>query len=151
MSSPYLAAHPAAAPSALRLAAASALFRFAPSFLIASRLGTGALSHDPAVEEQYLADPLVSRKVSAAWFRAARAAQEEVNAGAAGFPVAALVMASGDDRLVDPAATRAWAERAPQGRTTYVEWPGLYHEMFNEIGRERVLARVAEWLGSLLA
>ena len=66
--------------------------------------------------------------------------------GAPALAVPILVMASGDDRLVDPAAIRAWAERAPRALTTCVEWPGLFHEMFNEVGRERVLARVAEWL-----
>lgn len=148
VSSPYLAAHRAAAPSGLRLAAASVLLRLAPARLISSGLDAGVLSHDPAVEEQYLADPLVSRTVSAAWFRAARAAQREVKAGAPALAVPALVMASGDDTLVDPAAARAWAARAPQARATYLEWPGLYHEMFNEVGRERILARVAEWLSA---
>ena len=145
-SSPFLAAHPASAPSAARLALASVLMRVAPSRVIASGLDTGVLSHDPEVEERYLADPLVSGKVSAAWFRAAVAAQKEVNDGAPALAVPILVMASGDDRLVDPAAIRAWAERAPQALVTFVEWPGLFHEMFNEVGRERVLARVAEWL-----
>jgi alpha-beta hydrolase superfamily lysophospholipase len=124
---------------------AALLFRVAPARLVPSGLDTGALSHDPEVERRYLADPLVSRKVSAAWFRAARAAQEEVNEGVPRFEVPALVMASGEDRLVDPAAARAWAELAP--RTTFVEWPGLYHEMFNEIGKEKVLEEVAEWMG----
>jgi alpha-beta hydrolase superfamily lysophospholipase len=146
VSSPYLAGHPAAAPSAGRRAAAKVLLRLAPSFLVASGLDTGMLSHAPGVEERYLADPLVSRKVSAAWFRAARVAQKEVIAGAPGFAVPALVMTSGDDRLVDPAATRAWAERAPRDRTTYLEWPGLYHEMFNELEKDKVLERVAEWI-----
>ena len=146
VSSPFLAAHPAAAPSALRLTAASLLFRFAPSFVTNSGLDASALSHDPAVVQRYLADPLVSKKVSAGWYRAARAAQDEVNAGAPSFPVPALVMASGDDRLVDPAAVRAWAAKAPRLHTTYIEWPGLYHEMFNEIGKEAVLERVAKWI-----
>lgn len=150
VSSPYLAGHPAAAPSAVRLAAVSVLFRVAPGHVIASGLDTGVLSHDPVVEERYVADSLVSGKVSAAWFRAARRAQDEVNEGAARFAVPALVMASGDDRLVDPAAIRGWASRAPRERTTFVEWPGMYHEMFNEVGNEQVLGRVAEWLEARL-
>lgn len=146
VSSPFVAAHSAAAPSALRLAGLAVLFRLAPSFVTRTGLDTSALSHDPEVEKQYVADPLVSKKVSAGWYRAARAAQEEVNLGAPRFAVPVLVMASGDDRLVDPAAVRGWAERAPRDRVTYVEWPGMYHEMFNEIGKERVLERVAEWI-----
>lgn len=146
VSSPFLAAHVAAAPSGLRLAMASVLNRVAPSHLTASGIDTGVLSHDPEVEARYLADPLVSKKVSAAWLRAAHAAQREVHAGAPSFAVPCLVMASGDDRLVDPAAARDWASRAPAARTTFVNWPGLYHEMFNEIGKEAVLEKLGEWM-----
>ena len=62
--------------------------------------------------------------------------------GAARFAVPALVMAAGEDRLVDPAAIRAWAQKVP---TAFIEWPGMYHELFNEIEREKVLERVANW------
>ena len=148
VSSPYLAAHPDAAPKSVKLALAAVLLRVSPGFLIGSGLPTGALSHDPAVERDYLADPLVSRKASPAWLRAARRAQEEVKAGAPRFPVPVLVMAAGDDRLVDPAAVREWAARAPAATTTFVEWPGFFHEMFNEVGKERVLERVVEWMDS---
>jgi len=146
VSSPFVAAHAAASPSTPRLAGTSVLFRVAPSFVTNSGIDTGALSRDPEVEKRYLADPLVSKKVSAAWYRAALAAQKEVNEGAPRFAVPVLVMASGEDRLVDPGAVRAWAESAPRVQTTFIEWDGFYHEMFNEIERERVLSRVAEWL-----
>src|SRR5687768_3836257 len=54
VSSPFVAAHPAAAPSTLRLAATSVLFRVKPSFVTNSGIATGALSHDPEVEKRYL-------------------------------------------------------------------------------------------------
>jgi lysophospholipase len=147
-SSPYLAAHPDAAPRALKLALASALRRIAPGFLVATGLPTGALSHEPSVERDYLADPLVSRKASPGWLRASRAAQEEVRAGAPRFPLPALVMAAGEDHLVDPPAIRDWAARAPAATTTFIEWPGLFHEMFNETEKEKVLETVVEWMSS---
>ena len=146
-SSPYLAVHPRAAPSGLKLAAASIALRVAPGFLFASGVEVEALSHDPQVVRDYLADPLVSKKVSSAWFRAAHAAQAELEEGAARFAVPALVMAAGEDRLVDPAAIRAWAQEVP---TDFIEWPGMYHELFNEIEKEKVLARVAEWMDARL-
>jgi len=55
-------------------------------------------------------------------------------------------MQSGDDRLVDPAATRRWAEAAPPGLVEYVEWDGLYHEMLNEPEQAQVLERISTWL-----
>jgi alpha-beta hydrolase superfamily lysophospholipase len=150
VSSPFLAAHKTAMPSALRLALIAAMFRIAPSLVTRSGIDSEAVSHDPAVVKAYVADPLVSKKVSAAWYRAAIAAQKEVNEGASRFPVPALVMASGEDRLVDPGAIREWTSRAPRERTTFVEWPGFYHEMFNEVGNQQVLTRVVEWLEARL-
>jgi lysophospholipase len=55
-------------------------------------------------------------------------------------------MQSGDDTLTDPAATRSWAAAAPDDLVEYVEWEGLYHEMFNEPEKEMVFARVEAWL-----
>lgn len=149
VSSPYLAVHPEAAASALRLLAASALFRLAPSHLVSTGLQTSALSHDPEVEKAYVADPLVSRKVSSAWFRAAQDAQEEVLAGAPLLAVPAMVMLAGDDRLVDPEKTRAWCARAPSELVERAEFPGHYHELFNEVGKAFVLERTAAFLDAV--
>jgi lysophospholipase len=148
VSSPFLAIHRDAAPSALKLLLAAVLLRAAPRSLVANDVRPAALSHDPAVARDYAADPLVSRKVSPAWLRASRAAQEEVRAGAPRFAPPVLVMASGNDHLVDPAPIREWAARAPAATATFVEWPGFFHEMFNEIGKERVLEKVVEWMDS---
>jgi lysophospholipase len=58
-----------------------------------------------------------------------------------------LLMQSGADRLVDPAAPGRWAKAAPDGLVDLVVWDGLYHEMFNEPEKDRVRARLLEWLG----
>jgi len=104
------------------------------------------LSRDPKVPEAYIADPLVSTTVSARWFTSVLRAHADTMARASTLALPALVMQSGDDRLTDPAATRSWASRAPSDLVEYVEWEGLYHEMFNEPEKEQVFARVEAWL-----
>ena len=47
---------------------------------------------------------------------------------------------------VDPEAFLRWAEAAPEGLVELVVWEGLYHEMFNEPEKDRVRAKVLEWL-----
>ncbi len=91
-------------------------------------------------------DPLVSSTVSARWFTEVIRAQLETREMAGRLSVPALIMQSGDDRLVDPALTRDWAARAPADLVEYVEWPGLYHEMFNEPEQEQVFDRMESWL-----
>jgi len=149
-SSPVLAVHPASRPSRARELAARVLRRVAPRLRIPSGLDARWLSRDPEVVAAYLNDPLVSRRVSARWFASLLQAQEEVEGGAAAFPVPALVMAASADRLVDPEATRRFAERAPRGLVRLVCWEGLFHELFNEPEKEEVLGAVERWLAPRL-
>jgi lysophospholipase len=94
----------------------------------------------------YVEDPLVSRRVSPAWYAALRRAQVEVRGGAARLAVPALVLASPDDGLVDPDAVRRFVATAPADKVEASWWPGLSHELMNEPEREQVLARIDGWL-----
>ena len=55
-----------------------------------------------------------------------------------------LMMQSGCDRLVDPAAPARWAENAPAGLVESVLWEDLYHEMFNEPEKGQVRSVVCQ-------
>ena len=61
-----------------------------------------------------------------------------------------LVMQAGDDRLVNPDATRTWVASAPDGLVDYIEWEGYYHELFNEplFDRRKVFEKMEQWLES---
>jgi len=146
VSSPFVGLHPDAAPPAPLQIVANILSTFAPKLMFSKVADPSYLSRDPRVAEAYLADPLVSRTVSARWFTEVQKTQTDTNARAASLSVPALVMQSGDDRLVDPAATRAWAAAAPAELVEYVEWEGFYHEMFNEPEQEQVFERMMKWL-----
>lgn len=150
VSSPLLAPHPSAEPPALIKAAARVLSKVVPGLLMATKLDATALSRDKGVVDAYLKDPLVTCKASPRWYTATVAAGAQALAFAPTLAVPLLLMQSGGDRLVDPEATRRWAEAAPRDRVDFVEWEGLYHEMFNEPERERVYARVREWLETRL-
>ncbi len=146
ISSPFLGLHPDARPGAALRLAAKILATLAPRLLLSKPPDPTFLSHDPEVGKAYLADPLVSRKVSARWFTEVTAAHADTLARAGDLGLPALVMQSGDDRLADPAATRAWAAAAPPRLVEFVEWEGFYHEMFNEPEKEQVFAKVESWL-----
>ena len=146
VTSPLLDAHPSLKPSTAFGLAIAALFRFAPRLRLPSGLDPRTISRDPAVVTAYVEDPLVSRRVSPAWYAALRRAQAEVRAGPARLAVPALVLATPDDRLVDPAAIRRFASEAPAGRVEESWWPGLSHELLNEPEREKVLETIDGWL-----
>lgn len=146
VSSPFLGMHPNAAPPAPLHMVANIVSTFVPRMMFSKVAEPSALSRDPKVPEAYLADPLVSTTVSARWFTSVLAAHTDTLARAPSLSIPALVMQSGDDHLTDPAATRSWVAKAPIDLIDYVEWDGLYHEMFNEPEKEKVFEHVESWL-----
>lgn len=146
VSSPFLAMHPDSKPPAALQMVANIVSAFASRLMFSKVADPSYLSRTPGIAEAYVEDPLVSSTVSARWFTEAVRAQLETRGMATGLSVPALIMQSGGDRLVDPAATREWAANAPADLVEYVEWPGLFHEMFNEPEREQVFQKMELWL-----
>lgn len=151
LSSPALRTHPSQEPPKVLRAIAGLLSRLMPGMLFPSDLETEAISRDPAIVEAYRADPLVTSKVSARWFTSIEKAMGEVRTRCGEVHQPLLIMHSGSDRLTDPKASRSWAEQAPERWVTHVEWPDLYHEMFNEPERDAVFERMEGWLAERLA
>jgi hypothetical protein len=57
-----------------------------------------------------------------------------------------LLVWGGADRIVPPEGSRAFALAAPRAHVTAHEYPGLYHELFNETEKAAVLAELTRWL-----
>jgi len=146
ISSPALGTHPDSRPPLLLKLMVKVLSRLAPRLLIKSNLDTSTISRDPAVVSAYVADPLVSNKVSARWYESMMKAMDHAFDRAASLRVPLLLMQSGADRLVDPAATARWAAAAPKQYVELVIWEGFYHEMLNEPDKDRVREKIHNWL-----
>lgn len=151
ISSPALGTHPDFKPPAILRLLVRVLDRLAPRLRFPSDLDTQAISRDPEVVRAYLEDPLVSEKVSARWYAEILRAMDRAHADAGKLQIPVLLMQSGADRLVDPAAPGRWAESAPAARVELVSWEGLYHEMFNEPEKSAVRHRTLEWLQQQVA
>jgi alpha-beta hydrolase superfamily lysophospholipase len=146
VSSPLLGVAPPSRPgTALRLAS-RILLRLAPRLLVPNNVNADWLSHDPAVGRAYMADPLVSHKVSAGWHRALQHAMASAHAQAGAWSSPLLVVASRGDHIVDAQAVAAWVARTPPGTVEAVYWDDLHHELFNETRNEEVFAAVEKWL-----
>ena len=112
-------------------------------------LDTSALSRDPAVVEAYKADPLVYHGNVKA-----RLGSEMLQAGAfvteradsVHLPV--LIMHGGADRLAAPEGSRELFERVGSRDKTLHIYEGYYHEIFNDVGKEKPVGDVLEWLGA---
>ncbi len=122
------------------------LQKIMPDRTISNGLPADGISHDPAVVERYLNDPLVHNQVSMTlgldlfdWGKAVAARTEP-------YPVPLLVAQGSEDRLVDPAAAENFALHA-KGDVTYKRFEGGYHELHNEPNRQELFAAMEEWIG----
>ncbi len=144
LSSPALGfALPVPAP---KRALAHLLSRVWPTFSLPTGIPPAVLTHDEAIVHAYEVDPLVARKATARWYTEMLRAQAVAFEAAPRFSLPLLALQAGDDRLVDARATRRFVDSVGSEDTRYVEFPGMYHEILNEVERDRVFAELGAWL-----
>ena len=117
-----------------------------PDLAMGNQLDAERISHDPAVVAAYQADPLVHDRVSARLARALVDGGALVRARAAAWTVPTLLLWAGDDRLVAPAGSAAFAAAAPPAVVTARRFDGLWHELFNELDRAPVFDALDAWM-----
>ncbi|MBI3736569.1 lysophospholipase [Candidatus Sumerlaeota bacterium] len=143
ISSPFLGV--AIKVSPLKIMLGKMMSKLHPKLALSSGINPADLSHDPAVGEAYSADPLVFKTVTARWYTEAMRAIGFVSANAADFTYPILILQAAEDRLADPKASRPLFDRLASQDKTYIEYPGFYHEIFNEIEKEKPLEETKNW------
>lgn len=122
----------------------------APNLRVNNGLKPHYLSHDRQVVEKYLADPRVHAKISARLAKFIATAGPATVAAAADWRTPTLLMWAGADKLVNPAGSQAFTERANShgkaGLVTARCFNKLYHEIFNELDARPVFACLKSWL-----
>jgi alpha-beta hydrolase superfamily lysophospholipase len=135
-------------PPKVKLAAARVLTRLLPALPLRNELDTRLISRDAEVVRAYEADPLVFNTITPRWGTEMLAAQARVKAAAGAQRIPLRMMVSDKDGICDHEAGLALA-KAWGGPAQTALYPGLYHELFNEPEKARVLADLVAWLDTL--
>lgn len=143
VSSPWLATR-ARIPPLLRLAT-PLLAVVAPALPVPQPPNPNALTRDPAMAQRYLEDPLIARVATPRWFVECVRQQRRLLPRARELWLPALFLVAGDDPLVDPDVTRRFYEAVPDPKA-WRYYPDRRHEVFNDLGRDQVLADLWQWL-----
>jgi alpha-beta hydrolase superfamily lysophospholipase len=144
LSSPALALHVDPARKAvLRLAR-----RLIPDRALPNSLPVDRLSHDAAEVAAYRSDELVHDRITPRMYGFLADAGEAVRRDAALLTVPTLLLAAGDDGIIDARGARELAAALPAESATARFYDGLYHETFNERepDRTRVLDDLVAWV-----
>ncbi|MDD0811003.1 lysophospholipase [Curvibacter sp. RS43] len=123
------------------------LARALPDLRVANGLKLKYLSHDAATVRAYQADPHCHNRISTRLVRFMAEHGPATVAAASRWRVPTLLLYAGDDHLVRPAGSQAFAAAAPSCVESRC-FDTLYHELFNESPElaEPVFERLREWL-----
>jgi alpha-beta hydrolase superfamily lysophospholipase len=130
--------------------AAEFLARVAPGVTLATGLTNDQLTHDPEIMAEIAADTLRHNRISPPLYFGMTGAGPLVLARAAEFRVPILMILGGSDPVIDPAAGTLFFEILSSEDKTLKIYPEMRHEPLNEVGREQVIADIADWLGPRL-
>lgn len=120
--------------------------RIAPNLTVSNGLQPEYLSHDRRVVQSYLNDPRVHDRICGRLAQFIVEEGELVRSRAPSWNVPTLLLYAGDDHLVDPSGSDAFAAAAPPRCVSTQRFDSLFHEIFNEQEAEPVYERLRQWL-----
>jgi alpha-beta hydrolase superfamily lysophospholipase len=104
------------------------------------------LSHDQTIVREHMEDPLVHYRISARLFFELQTVRGDLCRRGPRLDHQTLLLHGGADHVASAPGAAKWSRTAPDGRTTLRIYPGLYHEVLNEIERDEIIASMADWL-----
>jgi alpha-beta hydrolase superfamily lysophospholipase len=133
------------------VALGSVLTRVVPKMHLLPTSPPGILSRDPQIDAAWDADPLTNKQPMRV-----RLGTEinrmacDVRDHLAELRLPLLILHGADDKLVNPSGSQLVYEQASSSDKTLRLYPGMRHEIMNEIGKEAVLDEIVSWLDAHL-
>lgn len=137
-------------PPALQLLLAKVVGSVVPFLPMKNPLTVGQLTHDPEFQKASDEDPLRHHVVTPRWFTESNAAQETLLARAGDFKLPLLVMIGDADPVAAPSGGQQFADAAGSKDKKLVRYPGMLHEIFNEVDRAQPIGEMTRWLDAHL-
>jgi lysophospholipase len=130
--------------------AAGVLARVWGSLQMEVGLDARKLSHDAHLVDAYRSDQLNHGKATPKFYFGMLDAMQGVLAADFRLPTTMelLVQLAGEDEIVDTAVARQFVEGLKHERKKLIVYPGLYHEIYNELEKDRVFQDWMDWMKS---
>lgn len=122
------------------------LHRAKPTLTFSQRGSLDVLSRDWEEVQGALKDSLGVRQRSARWVVEFFRVTQEVSERADEVKLPILMIQGLADAVVSPAATQAFFSHTSSADKTLRLYEGFFHELHNDLGRERPLSAVIDWL-----
>lgn len=133
-----------------KTSSAAFLAKLLPALPMRARIAPSDLTHDEDIVRAYAADPLVHDTITPRLFAEVSTAMGLVLQRSDRLATPLLFLLAGSDRLCDANRSNAFARSLPGGDVTIRTFPGLYHELLNELERHAIAAEIRDWIGARL-
>lgn len=132
--------------SPVKTAAARLLSHVWSTLHMSNEIDEKVLSHDLEVGKAYLADRLVSSKGTPRWYVEVVKTMADTMGRHDGIAWPFLLLIPAADKVVDESNGLKYYEALKHPDKELRKFEGFYHEIFNEIGKERVFEDIIQWV-----
>ncbi|MBN2524340.1 MAG: lysophospholipase [Bacteroidales bacterium] len=132
-------------PSKPKLFAVHVISNLFPGLLAPNGLKPEDLSRDLRIVHSYKQDDLVHDRIGIKLFTEAYEAGIRASLSIYKINVPLLIMHGSEDRITSCKTSRNFV-RNSSDKTTFIEWQGGYHELHNDLDREKVFESVVSWI-----
>lgn len=133
-------------PPAWKLGLAHAARMLSPAAGFPHGLDERGMSRDDEVIELRREDPLMHDRITPRLYFGLVEARQRVMSEARRLAVPALILQGMADRVIDPKGALEFNVSAPHGMVRLITYEGAYHEIFNDIDRDKVIHDLTAWL-----
>jgi len=126
------------------------LSRVLPSLQLGNELDVADLTRDKKIVERQRNDPYNHGKVTPKMYVEFLKTQQEVINRRNQLKLPLLTMHGGADKLNAVSGSEEFHSAAGSKEKQLIIYEGFYHEIFNEIERERVFSDLIGWMDSIL-
>jgi alpha-beta hydrolase superfamily lysophospholipase len=141
--------HTAIEKQSMKVLMAKVLGSLMPAVAIPSGLDAKTISHDEAVVQAYINDPLVHDRISLGFGKIMLGVTAWTLAHAGEFSLPLLLMHGKADALAFPSSSTEFAA-ALKDKCTLVLWDDAYHELHNEPEKNEVFKTMTLWMDARL-
>lgn len=103
-------------------------------------------THDSYILEKFKNDPLIHHAVTASFYVQMVRAMRYVNKHADEVRVPILILQAGDDSICDAQMAERFYQSAGSEDKDFKLYEELYHELLNELGKEKVFQDIYNWI-----
>ncbi|MBI3306354.1 MAG: lysophospholipase [Candidatus Omnitrophica bacterium] len=119
--------------------------RYFPKFLYQNPVYPPHLTHNPEEVIQYKKDPLIKRKITVRLIDEMLKSMDLLEQkGKIRYPFPVYILSAGMEKVVDFSRTKDFFQKLDVPDKDIVIFDGYYHEIFNELGQEKVFEALKE-------